>query len=205
VTPRAVKKAASTSWRVANPQTGVRQEIEGRAIKKARRGLFRRSHDSTGRTIPDSTDSVRDSVEELKRLGCTPDKVTPQLVPVLRDCGQFHAIDLERQDAIRSLEAASRDESALAAVFFVTWAYTAQMDLIRQLLGAPHPPDGSYLRFLAWSEAWRDSATVEMEHRCVQQDELIGRVDARTVEVVGGRVEKRINALLKRTAPQRSR
>jgi hypothetical protein len=39
VTPTGAKKASSTAWRAANPNTGLRQEVEGRAIADARQRL----------------------------------------------------------------------------------------------------------------------------------------------------------------------
>jgi hypothetical protein len=183
----------------------MRQEVEGRAIKKTRRGLLPRSPGPPTRTAHDPTDAIRDAVDELKRTGYTPEKVTAQLVPILREYPQFHAVDLDRQAATRSLDAVCDDESALAASLFVTWLYTAQIDLIQQLLEVRYPPDEGYLRFLAWTEAWLNSATIEMEDRRAQQDALIERVDASTVDAVKRRVQQRVNAVLEQTAPQTSR
>jgi hypothetical protein len=192
-TPKPVKKAASTSWRVAHPQTGVRQEVEGRAIAKTRRALFRKPR---GKGAPVA------SVETAKRDGWTPARVGAEQVPVLRDCAQFHAIDAELRAARRELDAAGTDEAAFAAVCFSSWAYAAQADLIAQLTElVAEDPDPAHLPFLAWTEDWRTDSAAAMQRLRVQHDELVGRLDAATVAAGEDRVEQRVNALLARTVP----
>jgi hypothetical protein len=204
LTPTPVKKAASRAWRATNPETGIRQEVEGRAIARTRRGLFRKSssgsRDATVTALGSQQEEFEECVDRMTRSGYTPTKVSPQLVPFLRDCPLFHVIELERQAARRELARARRDESAFGAVLFVTWAYTAQLELVaqvsKQVVGGSL--DESAARFHGWTRAWHDAAQKDMERQCERQEALLSRLGTASAEAIARRVEVHRNAVVRR-------
>ncbi len=151
----------------------------------------------------------RKSIKKLKREGWRPEEVSLQLVPVLRDCSQFHEAELERQAALRAIGAANDGKAELEALLLVCWAHATQLDLVARLMNLvadeSAPLSESCQRFVAWSEYWRGVMVPEAEHRIAQGKALEATLDRATVEAVDARVAKRIDAFIERTVPESAR
>jgi hypothetical protein len=107
VTPVAAKKGASRAWRVTNPAIGLRQEVEGRAVGKARRRIFGGSRSRT----PASP----------RAGGLNPG----------HDVRRFTLIEAERQASLEVLRQYPGEERELEEVTIANLLYEAQLHLLQ--------------------------------------------------------------------------
>jgi len=95
VTPRAAKKAESTAWRAQRPETGLRQEAEGRTVEKTKRWLNAQTRSSAKaaraeRAYQEATETAAKRVEATVAGGVS----RTGMIAALRQHGSRMALEI---------------------------------------------------------------------------------------------------------------
>jgi hypothetical protein len=114
VTPRAAKKAASTAWRAQRPETGLRQEVEGRTVENTKRWLNAQTRSSAKtaraeRAYQEKTDAIVAKVEGMVARGVP----RSNAIAEMRKHGGRMALEIaERLERAGMFEAAVQERCA---------------------------------------------------------------------------------------------
>ena len=175
VTPTVVKKSARRGWRVANPSTGVRQELEGRAVVGARKGLRRKARAAAEAATnpaarvaairtPPRTPREK-AVEAMRTSGWAPAETDMGDVPLLQEATGMRLCESERKRAIHAINSTDDIVEALTSLLILDRLYTTEIETFQRFVREADGEefDESETKAYSWMSTWLDAAIPDSE------------------------------------------
>jgi hypothetical protein len=202
VTPARVKRTASRAWRAADPGTGIRQEIEGRAVSTARSKLHGANR-VTSATLDGDAPLSAAVVAAMRAAGWTYDAgLKPQRGEVgseLRDFDQFAIVEAERRASLEALRGYPGGPRELEELMIANLLCGLQNRLIGRTLNDlwNRQSIDDIARIVSWAEDWLGAVKIDNEQRPQQEKALVARMDSDVVEAVRERAQQHVNDILR--------
>jgi hypothetical protein len=182
-TPPPLKKGASGTWRATRPETGLRQEAEGRWIDRTRRRMhkptLRRPIESD---LHSSLDSRQRSPEgyvltNLDLFDWPPSTAQPR--PIFRKYPALALLEAERLETTDEMSKCRDVEARLEALMVVNKLYELQLNFMAELFkeAAEDDLNPDAVELTGRAQTWMESARVDWERSADQQNSLVARMD----------------------------
>jgi hypothetical protein len=204
ITPTPAKTAASRAFRATRPATGVRQEIEGRAVAAARERLHGRvlEQETSAKTMDFDVPASFTPGDILD--GWTPEERPPADVPFLGRSAGFAALEAERLKVMCHTRG-DPDTECLERLIVIGSVYELQDRILDEMLEAltttvsARALDAEAARFLSWHAAWTNSAIEWWRSTEPQRDSISARLGSDVVDKLRiERAEPQIRQIVRR-------
>jgi hypothetical protein len=202
-TPPPLKKGASRVWRATRPETGVRQEAEGRWIDRTRRCLhgsasgapaqplpgtghvtdtYRGTHHTQGDTLHSSLDPRQRSPEGYVRTNLDLfgwPRSTAQPRPIFRKYPALALLEAERLETTDEMSKYRDVEARLEALMVINKLYELQLNFMAELFkeAAEGDLNPDAVELTGRAQTWMENARVDWERSADQQNSLVARMD----------------------------